>query len=175
MILFILSSNSTRNQSCPQMAVILVSHLCFFCCALPRPVHSSAYPSEATYALSAYLPKTTYALSAYLRKTTYALSAYLPKTTYALTTVDQVTHPVFDISHTSLHGTNIHALSFMPHLQPLRAWLGNLNYKGGHTEGDLPLPTLVQHRREQSRSATSGFRRERAPASITHRQGKCNM
>ena len=153
MILFILSSNSTRNQSSPQMAVILVSHLCFFCCALPRPVHSSAYPSEATY----------------------ALSAYLPKTTYALTTVDQVTHPVFDISHTSLHGTNIHALSFMPHLQPLMAWLGNLNYKGGHTEGDLPLPTLVQHRREQSRSATSGFRRERAPASITHTQGQCSM
>ena len=164
MILFILSSNSTRNQSSPQMAVILVSHLCFFCCALPRPVHSSAYPSEATYALSAYLPKTT-----------YALSAYPPKTTYALTTVDQVTHPVFDISHTSLHGTNIHALSFMPHLQPLRAWLGNLNYKGGHTEGDPPLPTLVQHRREQSRSATSGLRRERAPASITHRQGQCSM
>eukprot|EP00957_Ditylum_brightwellii_P038547 2913219-Ditylum_brightwellii.AAC.1 len=68
----------------------------------------------------------------------------------------------------------IHAPAFMPHLQPLRAGLGNLNHKGGHAKGD-PSKKLVWHRREQSRSATSGFWRGRVLASITHTQGKCNM
>eukprot|EP00957_Ditylum_brightwellii_P163112 12420305-Ditylum_brightwellii.AAC.1 len=34
--------------------------------------------------------------------------------------------------------TEVHALVFMPHLQPLRARLGNLNHKGGHTKRGPP-------------------------------------
>eukprot|EP00957_Ditylum_brightwellii_P139485 10630462-Ditylum_brightwellii.AAC.1 len=62
----------------------------------------------------------------------------------------------------------------MPRPWPLRAWLGNLNHKGGHAKGDPP-PKPGWCRREQSRSANSGFWRGRASAGITHRQGKCNM
>eukprot|EP00957_Ditylum_brightwellii_P011737 886147-Ditylum_brightwellii.AAC.1 len=76
---------------------------------------------------------------------------------------DPVTHPLFDVSHTSSHGTNIHAPAFMPHPRPLMARVGNLNHKGGHAEGDPPKK-LVWRRREQSGSATSGFWRGRALA-----------
>eukprot|EP00957_Ditylum_brightwellii_P104819 7989395-Ditylum_brightwellii.AAC.1 len=68
----------------------------------------------------------------------------------------------------------VHAPAFMLHPLPLRAWLGNINHKGGQTKGDLPKKP-VWNRREQSRSATSGFLRGRALAVITHRQGKRNM
>eukprot|EP00957_Ditylum_brightwellii_P037552 2840301-Ditylum_brightwellii.AAC.1 len=61
----------------------------------------------------------------------------------------------------------------MPCPWPLRAWLSNLNHKGGHAKGDPPK--IVWCRREQSRSATSGFWRGRVSASVTHRQGKRNM
>eukprot|EP00957_Ditylum_brightwellii_P182351 13891856-Ditylum_brightwellii.AAC.1 len=62
----------------------------------------------------------------------------------------------------------------MPRPRPLRAWLGNLNHKGGHAKGDPPQKP-VWRRREQSGNATSGFWRGRALASIAHRQGKHNM
>eukprot|EP00957_Ditylum_brightwellii_P109874 8381239-Ditylum_brightwellii.AAC.1 len=51
---------------------------------------------------------------------------------------DLVTHPLFGVSHMSLHGTNIYAPAFMPRLRPLRTWFGNLNYKGDHVKGDPP-------------------------------------
>eukprot|EP00957_Ditylum_brightwellii_P181031 13791108-Ditylum_brightwellii.AAC.1 len=62
----------------------------------------------------------------------------------------------------------------MPQSQPLRAWIGYLNHKGGHVIGDFP-PKPVWHRREVSRSPTSSFWRGRAFAGITHRPGKRNM